>query len=88
MTQLLQAVMGFAVKMFPCVLSAEGSSNASRSQTLCCSSKCVPLHSFPQLPGEDSGTTPDSSEEKEEKSKESGLHCRNPRSSQHQQHSS
>lgn len=45
---LLKADMGFAVKMFPCVLLAEGRSNASSSQTLCCRLKCVPLHSFPQ----------------------------------------
>lgn len=32
----------------PCVLLAEGCSNVFSSQTLCCRSKRVPLHSFPQ----------------------------------------
>lgn len=46
--QLLEGVMGFAVKLFLCVLLAGGCSDASSSQALCCKSECVLLHSFPQ----------------------------------------
>lgn len=71
---LLKALMGFAVKRYPCVLLAEGCSNACSSQTLCCRSKRISFHSFP-LPTGGSGMTPDSSKEKGDANKEGGLNC-------------